>query len=207
MWNPSNLKTDWLPSILAANPLYLADALDKIQRANLNKVHIDVMDGHFVPNICMGPDIVAAIRDHTKMFRDVHLMLSNPQNLIETFICKGAQRITIHVELDSKIIQQCIEISTKNSIEMGLAINPGTNVNQLCPYLDQGIQHVIVMSVNPGFSGQKFIPSVLKKVQFLKERYPQLSICMDGGINAETAASCIQSGANACVVGAYFFHA
>lgn len=194
------------PSLLAADPIQLKDGLEKIRRKGLSCVHLDVMDGHFVPNISFGPSVVRSVAQHyPELFRDVHLMLTQPENFISTFIENGAQCITIHVEIAKRSLEKSLELLRERQIPYSLAINPETPLEVLMPYLNDQLHHLLIMSVHPGFSGQRFIPETYQRVQFLKQRYPSLCLCLDGGITSEIAQSFEPLGVKDFVVGASFF--
>jgi ribulose-phosphate 3-epimerase len=201
------LAVEWLPSILAANPLDLRNAVEKVVQSGIKQIHLDIMDGHFVPNISFGPQIAENVhKTYPSLFLDVHLMLTRPDDFIDPFLEAGAGRIILHAELSKRIVTRSLKRLSDAACLTGLAINPETNVDVLFPYLeDWTIDRVLIMSVHPGFSGQKFIASVLPKVKMLKMRYPNVMLCMDGGINSETATQSFAYGARAFVMGASFF--
>ena len=201
---PTNI--NWWPSLLAADPLQFREGLDKVRKAGLSGVHLDIMDGHFVPNISFGPSVVRAItQNYPELFRDVHLMLSQPENFIPKFIESGAQSITIHIEIAKNSLENSLRLLRERSIPYGLAINPETPLEALTPFLDNPLHHVLIMSVHPGFSGQAFIPETYSRVQRLRQRYPKLTLCIDGGINSEIAQKFLLFGVKDFVVGASFF--
>jgi len=199
---------EWLPSLLAANPLDFEAGLNRIEQANLNQVHLDIMDGHFVPNISFGPAVVKMVaQKHPNLFRDVHLMLSKPEDFIQKFIDVGAQRIFIHIEIAPQSLEKSLEILSQNKILWGLAINPETSIATLEKYknLFPNIDRLLVMSVHPGFSGQSFIKGTFQRIKDLKNLYPTVSLCLDGGINKLLAEELIPFGVNNFVVGASFY--
>ncbi len=199
---------EWLPSLLAANPLNFESGLDKIEKANLKQVHLDIMDGHFVPNISFGPSVVQKIaKTHPTLFRDVHLMLSDPENFIQKFIDAGAQRIFIHLEIKTKSLEKSLELLQENKILWGFAINPETSLTYLenYKYILPKMNRLLVMSVHPGFSGQNFIVNSFERIKKLRENYPQLDLCLDGGINESLAQKLTSLGVNNFVIGSYFF--
>ncbi|MDR0647039.1 MAG: ribulose-phosphate 3-epimerase [Puniceicoccales bacterium] len=198
---------EWVPSILAADPLDLRNAVEKVVQSGIKQIHLDIMDGHFVPNISFGPQIAENVhKTYPALFLDVHLMLVRPDSFIDPFLEAGAGRIILHAELSKRIITRSLKQLRDAACLTGLAINPETSVDTLFPYLEEGtIDRILIMSVHPGFSGQTFIASVLPKVKTLKMRYPNITLCMDGGINTETAAQGFTCGAKAFVVGASFF--
>lgn len=199
---------NWWPSLLAADPLQFKAGLEKIRKAGLTRVHLDIMDGHFVPNISFGPAVVRAVaQNYPELFRDVHLMLSHPEDFISTFVESGAQSITIHIEIASSSLKKSLELLKKHEIPYALAINPETPLESLDPYLKDLPHHLLVMSVHPGFSGQAFIPETYARIQFLRQRYPELTLYLDGGINPEIAQKLLPFGVKNFVAGASFFRA
>ena len=201
---PTNI--NWWPSLLAADPLQFREGLEKVRKAGLSCVHLDIMDGHFVPNISFGPSVVRAVtQNYPELFRDVHLMLSQPEDFILKFIESGAQSITIHIEIARNSLENSLRLLREHSIPYGLAINPETPLEALTPFLDNPPHHVLIMSVHPGFSGQAFIPETYQRVQRLRRRYPKLTLCIDGGINFKIAQDFLPLGVKDFVVGASFF--
>jgi ribulose-phosphate 3-epimerase len=200
-------------SILSADFGYLAEETKKITKAQADAIHIDIMDGHFVKNLTFGPKAVAAIRQHTSLFLDVHLMMYNPFDYIEKFIEEGADGITFHVEATENV-EEILDYIRKCNKKAGLAINPETPFSMIEPYVEQ-CDLVLVMSVHPGFGGQNFIPKVLEKIQRVKilheelkkqkKGLPPLDIQVDGGIEPKTAKLCCEAGANFLVSGHYLF--
>lgn len=197
------------PSILSADFSRLADEIIKIEQAGADWVHIDVMDGHFVPNLTFGPPVVAAIRKVTPLPFDVHLMVTNPQDLIEPFAKAGADIITVHAETAPhlhRLIQTIKELGKK----AGVSLNPSTPLSAVEEVLAD-VDMLLIMSVNPGFGGQKFIPSAVDKIARLKsmldERNLIVDIEVDGGINAATARQVIAAGANILVAGSAVYGA
>lgn len=195
------------PSILAADFSKLAEEVKEAEAAGADMIHIDVMDGHFVPNISMGPFIVEAVRKVTSLPLDVHLMIENPDRYIEQFIDAGADYITIHMEASPHIHRTVQEIRRLGA-KPGVVINPGTPASSISSIIDY-VDMVLVMTVNPGFGGQSFIPGVLPKIREIKQmiigKELDIDIEVDGGINSETLKLCKDAGANIFVAGSAIF--
>lgn len=195
------------PSILAANFSKLADEVKEVEQAGAKLIHIDVMDGHFVPNITMGPIVVEALRPVTKLPLDVHLMISNPDNFIESFAKAGADYITVHVEACPHL-HRTIQLIRSFGVKPGVVLNPHTPIESIQHVLED-IDLVLFMTVNPGFGGQKFIHSVVPKIKqladMIKEKDLAIEIEIDGGINAETIIPCAQAGATIFVAGSAIY--
>lgn len=195
------------PSILSADFSVLGDEIRKIENSNADYVHVDVMDGHFVPNITIGPLVVSAVRTVTRLPLDVHLMIEDPDSYLEAFKDAGADIITVHAETLPHLDRTLSRIH-ELGLGAGVALNPSTCENVLDYVLDK-TDMVLVMSVNPGFGGQRFIPGMTRKIQKLKkaieERKLDVDIEVDGGMNEETISSVINAGANVIVTGSAFF--
>ncbi|QJW47135.1 ribulose-phosphate 3-epimerase [bacterium BFN5] len=195
------------PSILSADFSQLGEEIKKVESAGADMIHIDVMDGHFVPNLTFGPPVIAALRKVTKLPFDVHLMVKNPQNLIDPFVKAGADIITLHAETSPhlhRLIQNVKELGVKAAV----ALNPSTPLSTIEEILDQ-LDMILIMSVNPGFGGQQFISSALNKIERLRavlnHRKLSVDIQVDGGINERTAAQVVAAGANILVAGSAIY--
>lgn len=197
------------PSLLAANHGEFLQGLRTIEAAELSWVHLDIMDGHFVPNISFGPQVVADLRPQSKLFFDVHLMLTNPDCFVDAFVKAGANRLTVHVEADHDVAKTIAAIKNAG-LPAGIAMNPDTDPRRLLPYLDS-VDLALCMTVFPGFGGQAFIPSVLESIKFLDHERHQRGLNyrleVDGGINATTGKPCRSAGADTLVAGTAFFKA
>lgn len=195
------------PSILAANFSKLADEVKEVEAAGAKLIHIDVMDGHFVPNITMGPIVVEALRPVTDLPLDVHLMIENPDQYIEDFAKAGADYITVHVEA-CRHLHRTIQLIRSYGVKPGVVLNPHTPIETIQHVLED-IDMVLFMTVNPGFGGQKFIHSVVPKIEqlstIIKEKGLNVEIEIDGGINAETIVPCAKAGATIFVAGSAIY--
>jgi ribulose-phosphate 3-epimerase len=196
------------PSILSANFAELGNEIKDVEMGGADYIHVDVMDGHFVPNITLGPMIVKAIRPLTKLPLDVHLMIENPSQYIDAFADAGADYITVHVETDPHL-HRTIQMIKNKGVKAGVVLNPGTPAESIKPILPD-VDMVLLMTVNPGFGGQSFIPSVVPKIKQIREwameLNPTLEIEVDGGINPETAAICAEAGADVFVAGSAIYN-
>jgi len=196
------------PSILSADFSKLGEDVRMMEDAGAEILHIDVMDGHFVPNITIGPLVIESIRKCSAMLFDVHLMIENPEHYIEAFVKAGADHITISAE-STRHIHRVIQQIKSFGISVGVALNPATPLEVL-PYILQELDMVLLMTVNPGFGGQKFVQAVLPKIValsgILKEVNPDCKIEVDGGINVDTARLVSRAGAQVLVAGAAVFN-
>jgi len=197
------------PSILSADFARLGEQIDEVVRAGVDYIHVDVMDGHFVPNITIGAPVVASIRSLTSLPLDVHLMIEHPERYISEFVHAGADIITVHVEA-SPHLQSTIELIKKLGAKAGVSLNPPTPLSAV----DEFIHHVdlvLIMSVNPGFGGQSFIPETLPRIanmrKILDDRGLSAELEVDGGINADNAPDIVKAGANVLVAGNSVFRA
>lgn len=212
------------PSLLSGDFGRLAEEAKKLEEAGADAIHIDIMDGLFVPNLTLGPRAVAAIRRSTRLFLDVHLMIYNPFDFVETFVEAGANRITFHFEA-TEDVEDTLAYIRRCNVEAGLAFRPETSAEMIVPFLDKS-DLILIMTVNPGFGGQAFLEDMLEKIRFVRkgcevrhirhqgkiyeevkvaEKIPPFNIQVDGGINEVSAPLCIEAGANVLVSGHYLF--
>lgn len=209
------------PSILSGDFARLADEAKRVEQSGADRLHIDVMDGHFVPNLTIGPQVVAAINRSTSLFLDVHLMIYNPYEYIERFVEAGADNITFHFEA-TEDIEETIEYIKRCNVKVGLAFRPETSMSMIPKYMPF-VDMILIMTVNPGFGGQAFMSDMLEKIRFTRHacntlgirqggvvgdaKLPAFEIQVDGGITTETAALCAAAGANVFVAGTSLFSA
>jgi ribulose-phosphate 3-epimerase len=195
------------PSILSADFTRLGDEVKEVEKAGADYIHIDVMDGHFVPNITIGPLVVEAVRRVTRLPLDVHLMISSPDQLVPDFVKSGADIITVHTEAVNHL-HRSVQLIRKEGARTGVSLNPATPLEVL-EYILDDLDMVLLMTVNPGFGGQDFIPEVLPKIERLKEmieiRGLNTEIEVDGGINPDTINSVSSAGADIFVAGSAIF--
>ncbi|HTX41636.1 MAG TPA: ribulose-phosphate 3-epimerase [Acidobacteriaceae bacterium] len=192
-----------VPSILSADFARLADEVGAAERGGGSVIHVDVMDGHFVPNITLGPPIVQSLRKHTKLPLDCHLMIENADEFIPAFADAGANWVSVHYEA-CRHLHRTLELIEQHGMEPAVVINPATAVELLIPVLGM-VHHVLVMSVNPGFGGQRFIPYSLNKIRRLKELRQELGLSyrieVDGGVADDTVGAIVEAGAELLVAG------
>jgi ribulose-phosphate 3-epimerase len=192
------------PSVLAADFARLADEMAVVEKAGVNMIHLDVMDGHFVPNITMGPPVVAKLREHSNLFFDAHLMITDPRKYAPAFIKAGANHITFHIEVEKKPAE-LINILHDLGVSAGICINPETPVKaieKVAPLCDM----VLVMTVHPGFGGQKFIVSAAKKIRTVRNIVgPDIRVEVDGGVDVKTSPIVVGYGADTLVAGNAIF--
>lgn len=197
------------PSLLAGNHGALTESLKVVENTGLKWIHLDIMDGHFVPNLTFGPQTLADMRPHTKLFFDTHLMLSNPHEHIEAFAKAGAELITIHVEPDYPIAETLKRIKALGC-QRGITLNPGTPAEAIRPFIKE-VELVLVMTVQPGFGGQSFRMDCLDKIAQIDAWRRELGLDyrleVDGGVNLETAKLCMERGVDTLVAGSAFYKA
>jgi ribulose-phosphate 3-epimerase len=197
------------PSILAADFSRLGDEVARAEAAGADLIHVDVMDGHFVPNLTVGPAIVEALKRHTRLPLDVHLMIEEPDRYLDAFVAAGASMISVHVEVLPHLHRTLARLRELH-VQAGVAINPSTPIGAIADVVGQ-LDHVLIMSVNPGFTGQTFIPHSLEKVKatraLLAAARSHAAIEVDGGVDHTNAAALVSAGASILVAGAAIFRA
>ena len=188
------------PSILAADPLNLERDVRKAEKAGCDWIHVDIMDAHFVPNLSFAPAMVSAIRKRfPDVWQDVHLMMDNPQDYLDIFMDAGADALTIHAEVEGDAGEMLRRIRARG-VKAGLSVKPKTPVEAIEPILDD-CDLILVMTVEPGFGGQKFMAAMMPKISYLRRAGYTGNILVDGGVNAETAVQCVESGADTLIMG------
>ena len=195
------------PSILAADFVRLAEEIQRVEAAGADMLHVDVMDGHFVPNLTIGPPVIKAIRGVTRLPLDVHLMVQEPDTLLPAFIDAGSNNLTVHVEA-CRHLHRTIQYIKEAGVQASVVLNPATPLHMLREILPE-VHMVLLMSVNPGFGGQRFIPATVEKIRALKQeitaRQLQVAIEVDGGVNATNARLIREAGAEVLVAGTAIF--
>lgn len=197
------------PSILSADFSRLGDEIAAVEQGGADWIHVDVMDGHFVPNITIGPLVVEAIRPETSLPLDVHLMIAHPDQYIEAFVASGADWITVHQEACPHL-HRTVHAIKEQGAKAGVALNPATSLSTI-EHVIEDVDMVLLMTVNPGFGGQSFIRTVLPKIQALRQMFAKRGLAplieVDGGIDEQTAGDVVASGADVLVAGSYIFGA
>ena len=191
------------PSILASDFSRLGEEISTVIQAGADLIHVDVMDGHFAPNITIGPPVVACLKRHCSVPMDVHLMISDPASYVEAFADAGADIITFHAEAEPHAHRLITRIKDLGC-QAGVVLNPGTSEKDI-EYLAPNVDMVLIMTVNPGFGGQKFIPEMVEKIKRVRTMLGVRDLEVDGGIDANTAPEVIEAGANVLVAGSYVF--
>ncbi len=200
------MKRKLSPSILSADFSRLAEEVNRLESMGIEEIHLDVMDGHFVPNITIGPPVISSLRKETELFFDTHLMITNPAKYFDRFLKAGADGITCHVEVAEA--KECVNMAKKEGIRAGISLNPETPLERAVPFLEH-VDMVLIMTVHPGFGGQRFMVEMLPKIEALREMIDEsgmdVIIQVDGGINAGTIEDVLRAGAEILVSGSGVF--
>ncbi|MCL2564830.1 MAG: ribulose-phosphate 3-epimerase [Defluviitaleaceae bacterium] len=191
------------PSALACDLSRFAEECQAMYDAGAHMIHLDIMDGHFVPNLTFGAPLIRCLRGKSPIIFDAHLMISRPDLYIEDFVKAGADIITFHIEADCNTADTLKKIRSF-SVKSGLSLKPGTEIEEVLPFIPL-VDMILVMTVEPGFGGQSFMADMLPKVRFLRDNYPTLDIQVDGGLNNHTSKLAVEAGANIIVAGSYLF--